>query len=89
MDRTTVGYDKLRGYMQRMFEVGLKYPRESAEITAEVLVEADARGHASHGVARVSMYANEVWDGKNIPEARPEIVHETPISLVVQGEQGA
>lgn len=87
MERTTVGYDKLRRYMQRMFEVGLKYPRESAEITAEVLVEADARGHASHGVARVSLYASEVWDGKNVPQAKPEIVHETPVSLVVQGNK--
>ncbi|WP_366797213.1 Ldh family oxidoreductase, partial [uncultured Fretibacterium sp.] len=87
MERTTVGYDKLRHYMQRMFVVGLKYPEESAEITARVLVEADARGHASHGVARVSMYAAEVWDGKNVPQAKPEIVHETPVSLVIQGNR--
>ena len=58
MERTTVGYDKLRRYMQRMFEVGLKYPEESAEITAKVLVEADARGHASHGTEKISRRQN-------------------------------
>ena len=61
MERTTVDYGKLKDYMRRMFVTGLKYPEESAAITAEVLVEADARGHASHGVARISMYASEVW----------------------------
>ena len=85
MERTTISYDKLYGYMTNMLEKGLKYPRESAEITAKVLVEADARGHASHGVARIKMYYDEVNDGQNHPEAKAEIVHETPISLVVSG----
>ena len=43
MEQTTVGYGKLRRYMQRMFEVGLKYPEESAEITAKVLVSLDRK----------------------------------------------
>jgi LDH2 family malate/lactate/ureidoglycolate dehydrogenase len=71
--------------MVNMLEKGLKYPRESAEITAKVLVEADARGHASHGVARVRMYHDEVTKGLNHPEATAEVVHETPISLVISG----
>jgi LDH2 family malate/lactate/ureidoglycolate dehydrogenase len=71
--------------MADMLEKGLKYPRASAEITAKVLVEADARGHASHGVARVKIYHEEVQDGKNHPEAVPQVVHETPVSLVMQG----
>ena len=87
MERTTVDYGKLKDYMRRMFVTGLKYPEESAAITAEVLVEADARGHASHGVARISMYASEVWDGKNVPQAKPEVVRETPVSLVIQGNK--
>ena len=32
------------------------YPRNKAEITAKVLVEADARGVASHGVTRLKVY---------------------------------
>ena len=87
MERTTVDYGKLKDYMRRMFVTGLKYPEESAAITAEVLVERNARGHASHGVARISMYASEVWDGKNVPQAKPEVVRETPVSLVIQGNK--
>jgi LDH2 family malate/lactate/ureidoglycolate dehydrogenase len=85
MERTTVGYDKLYGFMAEMLEKGMEYPRASAEITAKALVEADARGHASHGVARIKMYHDEVRDGKNHPEVKAEIIHETPISLVIQG----
>jgi LDH2 family malate/lactate/ureidoglycolate dehydrogenase len=83
--RTVISYDKLYDYMVYMLEKGLKYPRASAEITAKVLVEADARGHASHGVARIKIYHQEVQDGKNHPEARAEVVYETPVSLVIQG----
>jgi LDH2 family malate/lactate/ureidoglycolate dehydrogenase len=85
MERTTIACDKLRAYMANMLEKGLKYPKESAEITAEALVEADARGHASHGVARIKLYYDEVHDGRSHPGAVPEIVHETPVSLVIQG----
>jgi LDH2 family malate/lactate/ureidoglycolate dehydrogenase len=85
MERTTIAYDKLRAYVADMLEKGLKYPRESAEITAKALVEADARGHSSHGVARVKLYHDEVHDGRCRPGAIPETVHETPVSLVIQG----
>ena len=87
MERTLVGYDKLRAYMAGMLEKGLDFPRGTAEITARVLVEADARGHASHGVARIKMYLDEVRDGKDIPGAIPSVVHETPVSLVVDGNR--
>jgi LDH2 family malate/lactate/ureidoglycolate dehydrogenase len=85
MERSTVSYDKLCAYMANMLEKGLKYPKDSAEITAKVLVEADARGHSSHGAARIKLYTEEVHDGRSHPEAVPEIVHETPVSLVIQG----
>ncbi|GHV44200.1 malate dehydrogenase [Synergistales bacterium] len=87
MNRPLVSYDELYAYVANMLEKGLGYPCSSAEITSKVLVEADARGHASHGVARVKIYYEEVKDGKNHPEAKPEIVHETPISVVVQGNR--
>ena len=85
MERTTIAYDKLCAYMTNMLEKGLEYPKESAEITAKVLAEADARGHASHGVARIKLYHDEVNDGRSRSKAVPEIVHETPVSVVVQG----
>jgi LDH2 family malate/lactate/ureidoglycolate dehydrogenase len=87
MERTNVGFEKLRAYMADMLERGLGFPRDTAEISARVLVEADARGHASHGVARIKMYFEEVSEGQDDPKATPEIVHETPVSLVVRGNR--
>lgn len=87
MERTTIGYKKLQAYMSDMLQRGMKYPKAVAEITANALVEADARGHASHGVARIKMYHDEVHDGQNDPSAKPEVVHETPVSMVVQGNR--
>lgn len=83
MKRTTIPFEKLYAYMAAMLERGLGYSREAAEITARVLVEADARGHASHGVARIRMYDGELRKGQVAPDGRPEVVHETPISLVI------
>ncbi|MDD3917826.1 MAG: Ldh family oxidoreductase [Synergistaceae bacterium] len=85
MERTHVAYEKLRAYMAEMLVKGLGFPEETAEISSVALVEADARGHASHGVARIKMYFEEVNDGKDNPKAVPEILHETPISLVIKG----
>ena len=87
MERTHIGFEKLRAYMVEMLEKGLGFPGETAEISARVLVEADARGHASHGVARIKMYFEEVSEGQDDPKALPAILHETPISLVIRGNK--
>jgi len=55
---------------------------------AEVLVSADLRGIDSHGVARLSGYVR-LWEANRV-NARPNvhIVHETPSTAVVDGDQG-
>jgi len=67
---------------------GLGYPEKQAEITAKVLVEADARGIPSHGVARLAFYRNNIKGGFAFPENEPETVFETPLSVVVDGHSG-
>ncbi len=64
------------------------YPQAQADITAKVLVEADARGIPSHGVARLAMYKRNVAGGSARPAAEPEVIHETPVSLSVDGKHG-
>ncbi len=59
-----------------------------ARIAAVVLVEADARGIESHGVARLSRYVKHIADGTIDPSAIHRIVHETPVSAVVDGCRG-
>lgn len=64
------------------------YPRGKAETTAWVLVEADARGVPSHGLVRLKVYRNEIKTGHVKPDAAPKIVHETPVSIVIDGGYG-
>jgi len=87
MNRGFVPYDVLFAYTAKVLEK-LSYSKEQAEVTARVLVEADARGVASHGVARLLFYESNIRDCFTIPSAPIEIVFETPISLVVDGHHG-
>ena len=87
MARGKIAYGALLSYSARVLEK-LGYPKEQAGVTARVLVEADARGVSSHGVARIAWYQSNIEKGFAFPEALPEIVHETPLSLVVDGHNG-
>ncbi len=87
MGSQIVTYENLKAYTAKVLE-HLGYPAEHADITAEVLVEADARGVASHGVARLSFYDKNIEGGFAYPTAEPTIVHETPLSVVVDGNHG-
>ena len=64
------------------------FPAGKSEEAARVLVEADARGIRSHGVVRLTRYLTEAKQGFIRPEAEPEVVFETPVSLVVDGNRG-
>jgi L-2-hydroxycarboxylate dehydrogenase (NAD+) len=87
MIEAKVKYDVLTAYTKKILKK-LGYPEKQADITAWVLVEADARGVNSHGVGRLEFYESNIKKGFNIPTAEPEIVHETPLSLVVDGHDG-
>lgn len=78
---------KLRTFTCEVLQ-SLGYPPDRADITAEVLTEADARGIPSHGVARLAFYRRNLDSNFSVPKAEPEIVHETPISVVVDGHKG-
>ena len=82
-----VSYDTLWAYSAKVLEK-MGYPKEQADVTARVLVEADARGVFSHGVARIGWYQSNIDKGFAFPKELPEIVHETPLSLVVDGHNG-
>jgi LDH2 family malate/lactate/ureidoglycolate dehydrogenase len=64
------------------------YSEKEAAVTARVLVEADARGVPSHGVSRLDFYLKHLRGGFVKVGAEPEIVWETPVSLVVDGHDG-
>ncbi len=87
MIEAKVKYDVLTAYTKKIL-MKMGYPEKQADVTAWALVEADARGVNSHGVGRLEFYESNIKNGFNIPAAEPEIVHETPLSVVVDGHHG-
>jgi L-2-hydroxycarboxylate dehydrogenase (NAD+) len=87
MIKGNIKYEELFSYTKKVLEK-LGYPKEQAEVTAWTLVEADARGVPSHGVGRLPFYETNIKAGFVFPKAAPEIVYETPLSLVVDGHNG-
>jgi uncharacterized oxidoreductase len=59
-----------------------------AQIVAHSLVEANLRGHDSHGVMRIPFYIGRLKDGGLDPKAQLTIEKETPASLVCDGGWG-
>ncbi len=60
-------------------------PDDVATIVAESLVEADLTGHDSHGIVRIIEYLDQIRTGRLNPQAKAEIVRETPTTLLVDG----
>ncbi|MBN1566693.1 MAG: Ldh family oxidoreductase [Acidobacteria bacterium] len=87
MKEAKVKYDVLTAYTKKILQK-LGYPETQADVTAWALVEADARGVNSHGVGRLEFYESNIKNGFNTPAAEPEIVHETPLSAVIDGHHG-
>lgn len=63
-------------------------PRENAEITTDVLVASDRRGIESHGLARLGRYVGDIKKGAIDPKAEPQILKETPGTLMVDAKAG-
>ena len=62
--------------------------REDSKTSAEVLVQADARGIPSHGVARLGRYVNGLQEGLMNADAESAIVRETPVSVLIDADRG-
>ncbi|TMI93765.1 MAG: Ldh family oxidoreductase [Bacillati bacterium ANGP1] len=63
-------------------------PAETAQIVASALVEANLRGHDSHGVLRIPQYVDRVHTGQIRPAAQPRIQAERGATALVSGEWG-
>lgn len=79
----------LRATVETLFE-GLGLPRDDASSVAEALVEADLMGVSSHGVSNYIqlLYAPGLRDGHINPRPKIQVVRETPVSAVVDGDRG-
>lgn len=79
--------DNLRSFTARLCEA-MGTPSDIAEVEAEILVNADLRGHTSHGVYQFPNYIRAVEDKSLIPDAVPEIVNDSPSAALVDARNG-
>ena len=68
----------------RACSVGPKH----ANITASRLVEADLRGRSGHGLIRLASYVSRIRAGGVNVRPVIEVTHETPVSALVDGDNG-
>lgn len=82
-----VSEQALLEFTRALLSAGGANPQE-ADIVADSLVQANLRGHDSHGVMRVPFYLQAVKEGR-IHSGQPlKIVKETPGSIVADGGWG-
>jgi LDH2 family malate/lactate/ureidoglycolate dehydrogenase len=79
-----IGREELDRFAAALFEAA-GVGTDDAAHAASVLVDADARGVASHGVARLPVYLDRMASGGTSPSARPVLEHERGATAVVNG----
>jgi uncharacterized oxidoreductase len=77
----------LQGFaFQVLTKVGV--PQDEATTVARSLVEANLRGLDSHGVMRLPYYVEAIEEGRLRPGAPLNVLHETPVLVVADGDWG-
>ncbi|MBQ7859135.1 MAG: Ldh family oxidoreductase [Faecalibacterium sp.] len=84
MNYHRVDYAQLREFCIHVFEGYGFDSAQSAQIT-DVLLDADLSGIESHGIQRLIRYHHEITEGLVKLDAKPEVVFETPLSAVIEG----
>ncbi|MDO4488349.1 MAG: Ldh family oxidoreductase [Eubacteriales bacterium] len=84
MEYHHIKYEDLKEFCIKVFE-GYGFNNEESNEITDVLLAADLSGIESHGIQRLIRYHKEITEGMAKPAARPEIVFETPLSAVIEG----
>jgi hydroxycarboxylate dehydrogenase B len=82
-----IAVDRLTGLAERVFAAGGSSDEE-AQIIAGHLVEANLKGHDSHGVGMIPSYLRNLAAGKAKPNEPGHIVSDTGAILVYDGARG-
>jgi len=75
-------YDELRNFCHAAFMVR-GFSDEESTVISDIVLAADLNGIESHGVQRMVRYDYEIMSGLVHVEAKPEIVHESTMSAVI------
>ena len=87
MKYTTLSYETLRMFSQKVFET-MGVSTEESSIITDVLLLADLYGIESHGIQRMIAYFRGIREGYIKLNAPLETVHETPVSALLDGHSG-
>ena len=79
-------YQDLKDFCGKIFEC-YGFSAEDSQTITDVLLRADLWGIESHGMQRMIRYHGEITSGMVSVEAVPEIVHETPVSAVIDAKK--
>lgn len=79
-----VDYAKLHEFCVHVFQ-GYGFTEEESNQITDVLLDADLSGIESHGIQRLIRYHKEITGGLVKLDAKPEVVFETPLSAVIEG----
>lgn len=83
----TLTADQLQTYAEQLFVTAGATP-ENALIVARSLIDANLRGHDSHGAMRIPFYIAKMQEGAVNPHGTLQILQETAAILVGDGEWG-
>jgi len=87
MEERRIGYNHLKDFIYTLYlKCGI--PPEDAQLIAEVQVAGDLWGVESHGVAQLEMYLRRLEIGAINPRPRIRVIHETPITAIMDGDNG-
>src|SRR6201997_3581513 len=86
MQMPLINHTQLHGITLRVFEAAGSEPEE-ARIIADHLIEANLRGHDSHGVGLVANYLDHLAGGTVVPNRKGRVVSEDGSLIVYDGER--
>jgi LDH2 family malate/lactate/ureidoglycolate dehydrogenase len=81
-----IATQKMRLFCEKVF-ASYGFNAEESIIITDVLLRADLYGIESHGVQRLIRYHNEIKTGLVDVHGKPKIIHETPISAVMDANK--
>jgi len=80
-------YEKVKRFCINVF-AGYGFSGRECEIITDVLLCADLFGTESHGIQRLIRYHTEIGAGMVNVDAVPDVIHETPVSAVIDANKG-
>ena len=82
-----VALEPLRAFGTKVYEA-CGVPSDDAAFVVDIQLTADLRGVDTHGFQRLSWYAGHLQAGRYNPTPSLEVLKETPVSHVVDGDGG-